>query len=657
MTQGVQAQDLFDLKSVSQALAADDQVYFVENSIDAASNSYQSRLKRANPAGNVQDVAANGRLNVQPAVAGKQLYYAATVGDAKSQLFTVETNGSESTQLTTNTPDEAVTAVMATADGTNIYFTTTETTELPKLPNQEKFPQTRHVTRLINKADGYGWLPQRVTYRLRRYVPATGVVEEVAQHGFAFNLTSVSADGRYVTLLHDAQPANDRDFTHHAYRLDTQTGVEVDLTASFSHGHFEDATLSPDGRRVALVGDNGAAGRHTVANVYVVPATGGELVSLTDELDADPAPEFAGDFVQQPGTKLVRWLDAQRVVFVTAFHGHSQLYVGNEAGIQLVDDTARQIVDFDVIDGETLALSVSYQDCPSQLVTFPLAGGEETVRYDPNAAYEDTHEFAHPQRFDYTAADGQALEGWYLPALKTAGKTPVLLYVHGGPHANYGEAFFYEFQVHASRGYGVVFFNPRGSTSYGQAFESHVNGHYGEDDYTDVMTGLDVALKTFPELDADRQYIAGGSYGGFMTTWAVGHTQRFAAAVAQRSVTNWISLFGISDIGFYFNPEELGVDLFADGGFTAYWQQSPLAYAQHVTTPIRLLHGEWDMRCPISQSEEFFTAVKRNGVDADFIRYPQSFHGVSRNGLPSLRIQRIDDMTSWFTAHPAVKRD
>src|SRR5699024_132799 len=105
----------------------------------------------------------------------------------------------------------------------------------------------------------------------------------------------------------------------------------------------------------------------TVANVYVVPATGGELVSLTDELDADPAPEFAGDFVQRPGTKLVRWLDAQRVVFVTAFHGHSQLYVGNEAGIQLVDDTARQIVDFDVIDGETLALSVSYQECPSQL--------------------------------------------------------------------------------------------------------------------------------------------------------------------------------------------------------------------------------------------------------------------------------------------------
>lgn len=657
MSQGVKAQDLFELKSVSQTLAVGDQIYVVENGIDEASNRYWSRLKRVNSAGTTQDVAVNGRLNRQPAVAGDQVYYAAQVEDAKPQLFTVAPTGGDATQLTTTTPDEAVETIIAAADGSSVYFTTTETTELPKLPNQETFPTTRHVTRLINKADGYGWLPQHVTHRLRRYLPATGAVEEVCQRGFAFSLTSVSADGRYVTLLHDDQPANDRDFTRGAYCVDTQTGTTVNLTTSLTHGHFEDATLSPDGQQVALVGDNGVAGRHTVANVYVVAATGGELTSLTDDLDADPAPEFAGDFVQQPGSKLVRWLDAQRVVFVTAYHGHSQLYVGNQAGIQLVDDTARQIVDFDVIDGETLALSVSYQDCPSQLVTFSLTDKGETVRYDPNAAYENTHEFAHPQRFDYTAADGQALEGWYLPAQTQAAKTPVLLYVHGGPHANYGEAFFYEFQVHASRGYGVAFFNPRGSTSYGQAFESHVNGHYGEDDYSDVLTGLDVALEKFPELDADRQYIAGGSYGGFMTTWAVGHTKRFAAAVSQRSVTNWISLFGISDIGFYFNPEELGVDLFAEGGVAAYWKQSPLAYAQNVTTPIRLLHGEWDMRCPISQSEEFFTAVKRNGVDADLIRYPQSFHGVSRNGLPSLRIQRIDDMTSWFTAHPTVRRD
>lgn len=655
MPKGVSAQDLFKLKSVAQPLAANGQVYFVENGIDEAANDYRAQLKRIGTTGYAQTVGTTGKLNVQPAVAGDQVFYTATVGDAKAQLYRVPVAGGTPQPVTTD-PQEAVNTVIASADGTSVYFKTTATAEQPKLPSPQAFPQTRHVERLINKADGYGWLPLQVTYRLRRYQVATDTVEEIRQQAADFRLTSVSDDGRYVTLLQDDHPEDDRDFAHGAYCLDTVSGETVDLTASLGQGRFEDATLAPDGQRVALIGDDGSFGRHTVANLYLADRETGELTNLTADLQADLAPEFAGDFVQQAGGKLVRWLTADQVVFAACFHAHSQLYVGDAHGVKLVDNTARQIVDFTVVDDHTVVLAVSYQDKPSELVTLDLTTGQETVTYDPNAAYEETHAFAHPQHFDFTSADGQALEGWYLPAQTTAPKQPVLLYVHGGPHANYGETFFYEFQVHASRGFGVVFFNPRGSTSYGQAFEGHVNGHYGEDDFDDVMTGLDVALKKFPQLDADRQYIAGGSYGGFMTTWAVGHTKRFAAAVAQRAVTNWISLFGTSDIGFYFNPEELDGDLFVDGGVASYWKQSPLAYAQNVTTPIRLLHGEWDMRCPISQSEEFFTAVKRNGVDADMVRYPQSFHGISRGGLPNLRIQRIDDMTAWFTAHPSVQK-
>lgn len=656
MSKSVSAQDLFKLVALSQPLASDGQVFFVENGVDQASNGYVSQIKRLSVTGGTQDVAVNGRLNLQPTVAGESLYYTATVDQAKAQLFRVPLTGGEPTAVTTSTPNEAVNTVIAAADGTSIFFKTTQTAERPKLPNTEAFPQPRHVENLINKADGYGWLPWDVVYRLRRYQPSTGIVEEIFQQGHDFDLTSVSADGRYVSYLVDDRPADDTDFSRGVSVLDVQTGETVDLTTTLPKARFSDATLSPDGRRVALVGDDGSFGRHTVANLYLVNRESGELVNRTAELDADLVPDFAGDFVQHPSGKLVRWLTDEDVVFAAAFHGRSQLYVANATDLHLIDDTARQIVDFDVVDAQHIVAAVSYQDKPSELLRLSVKTGEERVLYDPNAAYEDTHEFAHAQRFDFESDDGQALEGWYLPAQTQAAKEPVLLYVHGGPHANYGETFFYEFQVHASRGFGVVFFNPRGSTSYGQAFEDDVNGHYGENDYDDVMKGLDVALQRFPQLDASRQYIAGGSYGGFMTTWAVGHTKRFAAAVAQRAVTNWISLFGISDIGFYFNPEELGIDLFAKGGLESYWKQSPLAYAQNVTTPIRLLHGEWDMRCPISQSEEFFTAIKRNGVDADFLRYPQSFHGISRSGLPSLRIQRIDDMTEWFVAHPSVQK-
>ncbi|MBY7145619.1 S9 family peptidase [Levilactobacillus brevis] len=655
MSQSVSAQDLFRLKSVTQPTVAAGQVVVVENRVDQASNSYLADLKRVDLQGRQQTLATTGKLAVQPVIVGDQVYYAANVGDAKAQLFRVSLAGGTPEQLTT-AAGEVVTTVLASADGQYVYFKTTATAEQPKLPSPQAFPQTRHVDRLINKADGYGWLPLNVTYRLRGYQPEMGAVTELFQHGFDFDVTSVSADGRYITVLHDVQPDNDRDFARGAYCYDATTGETVELTTSIAAGRFEDATLSPDGQRVALVGDDGTFGRHTVANVYVVDRTSNQMQNLTADLAADPAPEMAADFIQQQGSKLVRWLDSERVVFTAVYHAHSQLYVGNATdGIERVDNTARQIVDFDVVDAHTVVLAVSYQDQPSVLVTHDLTQQTERVLYNPNAAYEETHTFAHPQRFDFESADGQALEGWYLPAQTTAPKQPVLLYVHGGPHGNYGETFFHEFQVHASRGFGVVFFNPRGSTSYGQDFESDVNGHYGEHDFSDVMTGLDVALQKFPQLDADRQYIAGGSYGGFMTTWAIGHTKRFAAAIAQRPVTNWISLFGTSDIGFYFNPEELGTDLFAEGGVASYWRQSPLAYAQQVTTPIRLLHGEWDMRCPISQSEEYFTAVKRHGVDADMIRYPQSFHGVSRNGLPNLRLQRLDDMTEWFTAHPPVK--
>ncbi|WP_252903930.1 alpha/beta hydrolase family protein [Secundilactobacillus oryzae] len=327
------------------------------------------------------------------------------------------------------------------------------------------------------------------------------------------------------------------------------------------------------------------------------------------------------------------------------------MYTGDESGVKLVDDQPREVYDFAVAGPNKVVLSVSKQDQPNELVELDLTTGAETSLFNPNADYERQHTYSSPKHFDYRASDGQALEGWYLPPHNPKAKNPVLLYVHGGPHAAYGESFFYEFQVYTTLGYGVVFVNPRGSTTYGQDFVDDVTGHYGERDFSDVMSGLDYALEHFPELDADHQYIAGGSYGGFMTTWTVGHTDRFNAAVAQRSVTNWISMYGYSDIGFYFNRQELRADLFEEGGVEKYWKMSPLAYAHNVKTPLRLLHGEWDMRCPIGQSEEFYTAVKQTGTDVDFIRYPQAFHGVSRDGFPNLRLQRIKDMDEWFSRY------
>lgn len=644
---GVAARDLYRLKSLSQPVVANGTVYVVQNRVDEAHNDYRSQLMAVDQHGYQRVVATNGRTNAQPAVTGNTVFYAAALADQPAQLYQVPVSGGTPQCLAT--PGEQVTTVIAAADGTSVYFKTVATKEEPK-QHEQVFPKPRHVTRLINKADNYGWLPHHVTYRLRRYSVTSGVVDELFQQAADFTLTSVSADGRLVTYLTKDQPDNDQDFAQGVYCLDVTTHQVTAVTAALTTGRFFDATLSPDGKRVALVGHDNQFGDQTVANLYLVNLSDGQLRNQTPDLKADLVPDFANDFNQRPG-KLVRWLDNDRAIFVAAYHAHSQLYVAQAGHLQLIDDAAQQIVDFDVVNDQQVAVVISKQTVPSALVMIDLTGATQLLN-DPNAAYTQSHQFAQPRHFTYEGADGLPLEGWYLPAQTSAGKTPVLLYVHGGPHANYGETFFYEFQAHANLGYGVVFLNPRGSTSYGQDFANLVNGHYGEGDYTDVMRGLDYALAHFSELDRNRQYIAGGSYGGFMTLWAIGHTHRFAAAVSQRSVVNWISLFGISDIGFYFNPRELQTDLFSPTGVATYWRHSPLAYAQNVTTPVRLMHGEWDMRCPISQSEEYFTAIKRAGVEADFIRYPQSFHGVSRQGLPNLRIQRIRDINEWFTTHP-----
>ncbi|WP_237756724.1 hypothetical protein [Levilactobacillus paucivorans] len=194
MTQSVQAQDLFNLKSITQPVVAGDRIFFVENSVDRASNGYRA-VVRGVSGGEVWTAGSVGEQNTRPAVAGQRLYFAAKVGQAKPQLFTTSLNGGEALAVTTLMPEQAVSTVLASGDQQTIFFKTTETTEQPKFLNAEDFPQTRHVSRLINKADGHGWLPQHVTYRVWRYRPETDQLREVLSQGTDFDLTSASADG------------------------------------------------------------------------------------------------------------------------------------------------------------------------------------------------------------------------------------------------------------------------------------------------------------------------------------------------------------------------------------------------------------------------------------------------------------------------------
>lgn len=227
-------------------------------------------------------------------------------------------------------------------------------------------------------------------------------------------------------------------------------------------------------------------------------------------------------------------------------------------------------------------------------------------------------------------------------------KYPMILDIHGGPKTVYGSTYYHEMQYWASQGYVVVYCNPRGSDGKGDEF-ADIRGIYGSIDYDDIMEFTDLVMKKIPQIDETRQYVTGGSYGGFMTNWIVSHTNRFKAAVTQRSISNWLSFFGTSDIGFYFAKDQTAGDPLNNAELM--WDQSPLKYANNVETPLLFIHSDEDYRCPIEQAMQFYTVLKYKGVETKLIWFKGETHELSRGGKPQARIKRLKDISNWFFTH------
>jgi dipeptidyl aminopeptidase/acylaminoacyl peptidase len=256
---------------------------------------------------------------------------------------------------------------------------------------------------------------------------------------------------------------------------------------------------------------------------------------------------------------------------------------------------------------------------------------------------------AIPEQHQFLVGDGMKIDGWLLkpPGFREGRQHPLVLQVHGGPHGQYGWAFFHEFQVLAAAGYLVFYLNPRGSDGYGEDFKRAVVRDWGGKDFEDLMSALDQLIQR-GFVDAERMGIAGGSYGGFMANWAIGQTDRFAAAIAMRSISNLVSDYAQHDIVLWAEME-MGPPPWPDA--EELWKRSPIRYVERITTPLLLTHGEMDLRCPISQAEEMFGAMRLLGKEVEFIRFPGESHDISRNGRPDRRVERLHRITGWFDKH------
>ena len=252
-----------------------------------------------------------------------------------------------------------------------------------------------------------------------------------------------------------------------------------------------------------------------------------------------------------------------------------------------------------------------------------------------------------PEKLTFKTEDEVLIEGWVMkPVGFKQGETyPAILNIHGGPKTAYGEVFFHEMQYWANEGYVVFFCNPRGSDGRGNKF-ADIRGKYGTIDYEDIMNFTDLVLDKYHFIDKNRLGVTGGSYGGFMTNWIIGHTNRFKAAASQRSIANWISKFGTTDIGYFFVDDQIGATPWGD--FETLWKHSPMKYADNVTTPTLFIHSEEDYRCWLAEGIQMFTALKYHGVESRLCIFKGENHDLSRTGRPKSRIRRIEEITKWF---------
>ncbi|MDQ3654218.1 MAG: S9 family peptidase, partial [Chloroflexota bacterium] len=379
----------------------------------------------------------------------------------------------------------------------------------------------------------------------------------------------------------------------------------------------------------------------------------GERRRLTDDLSFSSESGFPT--ISSPAQPI--WLDDRTALVHAIEHGASGLWtIDAESG-----DIA-EVVRWDATHaglstdaaGNVIVQMWSSLDGLGELAVFDRATGETTVITSFNKAFFAETPPAKWEAFSVERGE-ETIEAWlFMPADFNPAQTyPVVLDVHGGPHGNYGHNFNIGAQVLANAGFLVVASNPRGSGTYGRRFANLVRGDWGGEDWLDLQAVLDEVLKR-PYADADRTGIYGYSYGGYMTSWAIGQTDRFKAAVCGAPVFDFESFYGTSDIGHDFGEEQWG----GTPRERMAWmiERSPATHAHKATTPTLIVHGEADERCPIGQGEQMFVALKKAGVDVEFVRYPGGSHLMLRGGPVAHRIDYYTRVIAWFRKHLAPGR-
>ena len=653
------ADDLYKLEFLSDPQISPDGrwVAFVRQRAERAKNAYRRAIWLLSTAGNtLKQFTAGTHRDSCPRWSpdGRQLAFISDRADDKPQLYLIPVDGGEARQLTHMS--NGVEAPAWSPDGKHIAFLSAVDAEEraredageepPDDPDERELWEKRREQERAAKQDprSITRFPYRAgtSYLEDRY-PHIYIVDveggkphRITDGDRVYGPPEWTSDGTAIVATVNRDPAS-MDIRHPTAIVRIPTlGGEPKVIIGREEETYDSPRPSPDGKWIAY---RVARREYLPAqnwDIAVIPADGGEPRVLTESLDA-----VVSDFC---------WSEDGEYIYLTFAHqGNAGIHrLTMDGDVEQVIGGRRVVVGFDV-GAELLAYVITAPHIPADLYTATPEGKDEKRHTEVNGSLLAERWLSTPQEVRYTRPDGTRIQGWVMhpPDFTPDHKYPLVVEIHGGPHAMWGNTFWHEFQVLAGRGYVVFFCNPRGSDGYGFHFRSAVRGRWGEADADDILAGVNGLIKR-GYIDEDCLFITGGSYGGFMTAWIIGHDRRFRAAVSQRGVYELVGFYGLTDVPDFLEAE---FETLPWKDVDVLWQHSPLAYVEQIETPLLILHSEQDYRVPIASGEMLYTALKRLRREVVLVRYPREGHELSRSGEPKHRIDRIRRIAEWFDQH------
>ena len=510
---------------------------------------------------------------------------------------------------------------------------------IPDKPNGASWTKSPRVIDQVDYSqDRVGFLQRG--FRQLFIVPSEGGTSRQITFGEFDNVSSGitwSRDSKKIIFSSFQRPDAEYARGHsNLYSVDINSLELTELTSR--DGTEYSPRLSPDGSKIAFVGSTWSKNFFNDRKMYVMDTDGSNIKCLTSNLDQIPsAPMWASN--------------NSGVYFNVREFGRSNVYFADLRGKVNKITNGNHMLTMNDLVGKNAVATWTDPSNPMDILYFNIENSDKMRRLtNVNKDIFYNVEFGKVEEITYKSVDEKMIQGWIVkpPLFDSSKKYPLVLRIHGGPHSMYHVGFNYNFQLHAAQDQVVLYTNPRGSTGYGYDFANAIQNAYPGNDYDDIMAGVDEVVSR-GYIDDNKMYVYGGSGGGVLTSWIVGKTDRFAAASVNYPVTNWFSFVGTTDgAGWYFNFEKYPWE-----DPSEHIKRSPLMYVENVKTPTMLMCGEDDLRTPISQTEEFYQALKMNKVPTVMIRFNKEYHGTSRK--PSNFLRTHGYINAWFDKHSMRK--